>query len=172
MSEFGFKRITPENWLQPDPVMRAFVKLAPHGPESITSDELLQYILEPRLSESVPREVRALFEVARGAMCYGYFFYPLYTLAYEQLFRVAETAVTLKCKSLSAPKSLRNFAQKVDYLIAKSAIPESEKVRWQGIRGLRNIASHPEDQSIVAPGYALHSLCQIATIINRLFGDA
>jgi hypothetical protein len=105
-------------------------------------------------------------------MCYGYFFYPLYTLANEQLFRVAETAVTLKCESLSAPKNVRKFTQKVDYLIAESVIPESEKVRWQGIRGLRNIASHPEDQSIVAPGDALHSLHQIAAIINRLFGGA
>ncbi len=106
MGEFGFKNITSENWLEPDPILRGFVKLTLHGPEQITSDDLFDDILEHRLSEFVPREVKALYEVARGAMCYGYFFYPLYTLTYEQLFRVAETAVTLKCKSLSAPKRL------------------------------------------------------------------
>jgi hypothetical protein len=172
VGEFGFKNITRENWLDPDPILAGFVKLTPRGPEQITSDDLLADILEPRLSETVPREVRALYEVARGAMCYGYFFYPLYTLTYEQLFRVAETAVTIKCRSLSAPTNMRTFAGKVDFLIAKSVIPAGEKIRWEGIRGLRNIASHPETQSIVAPGDALHQLRQIAVIINKLFGGA
>jgi len=31
-----------------------------------------------------------MYEAARASMCYGYFFYPLYTLATQQLFRVAE----------------------------------------------------------------------------------
>ncbi len=171
MNEFGFKKIIPENWLQPDPFLRAFSKLTPNGPEPITSDDLLNDILDPQLSESVPLEVKALFEVARGAMCYGYFFYPLYTLADEQLYRVVETAVSLKCKALSAPKRVKTFAQGIDYLIEVSIIPESEKLRWEGIRGLRNGASHPENQSIVPPGNAIHSLHLIAKIINLLFSN-
>src|SRR5688572_15097503 len=118
MGRFGFKDITPKNWLEADPILRGFVKLTPSGPKQITSDDLLDDILSHQLNESVPKEVRALYEVARGAMCYGYFFYPLYTLTYEQLTRVVETAVTLKCRSLSAPKSARSFSQKVDFLIA------------------------------------------------------
>ncbi len=169
MGESGFKNITSENWLEPDPVLKAFVKLTSHGPEQITADDLLKHIFEPRLNEYVPQEVKALFEVARGAMCYGYFFYPLYTLTSEQLFRVAETAVTLKCKALRAPGSVKSFAQKVDFLITKSVIPVEEKLRWEGIRGLRNIVSHPERQSIMPPGNAIHELHLIATIINRLF---
>jgi hypothetical protein len=169
MGEFGFKNITTKNWLEPDPMLDGFAKLTSQGPEEINSDNLLNDILEARLSEFVPREVKALFEVARGAMCYGYFFYPLYTLTYEQLFRVAETAVTIKCKALSASTSVRSFAQKVDFLITNSIIPEGEKLRWQGIRGLRNLASHPEGQSIAAPSDALHQLHLIATIINNLF---
>ncbi len=172
MGEFGFKSITPDNWLEPDPVLRGFVKLTPNGPESINSRDLLDAIHGPQLNESVPREIRALFEVARGAMCYGYFFYPLYTLTHEQLFRVAETAITLRCKSMSAPARVKSFQQKVDFLIENSIIPEGERLRWQGIRGLRNIASHPERQSIVTPADALHELHLIATIINRLFVGA
>jgi hypothetical protein len=169
MSKFGFKDITLENWLEPDPTMQGFAKLTVNGPEQITAEDLLKDIFEPQLSDNVPREVKALFEVARGAMCYGYFFYPLYTLAYEQIFRVAETAVTLKCKALSAPRNLKRFAQKVDFLITKSAIPSEQKLRWEGIRGLRNGASHPEMQSIVLPGNALHQLYLMAEVINNLF---
>lgn len=168
MNEFGFKKITPNNWLEPDPILRGFSKLTPQGSEPITSEDLLDHILEPQLEEFVPLEVRALFEVARGAICYGYFFYPLYTLAYEQLLRVAETAVTFKCKALSAPK-IKNFQQRVDFLIDKSVIPQSEKIRWDGIRELRNIASHPEDQTILTPADALRELSLVANIINRLF---
>src|SRR5271157_3940029 len=134
MSELGFKTITLENLLEPDPTILGFVKFTPYGPGKLTSDDLIVAILEPQLSEFVPREVKKLFEVARGAMCYGYFFYPLYTLSYEQLFRVAETAVTLKCKSLSAPARINSFAQKIGFLIAKSIIQEGEKLRWRGLR--------------------------------------
>jgi hypothetical protein len=169
MGEFGFKKITLENWLEPDEVLKAFVKITLSGVEPVTSNDLLDDILQPQLDEAIPREVKALFEVARGAMCYGYFFYPLYTLAYEQLFRVAETAVSLKCKALGAPNKVKKFSQKVNYLIEKSVIPENEKLRWEGIRGLRNGASHPESQSIVTPGDALSTLRRMAMTINKLF---
>jgi hypothetical protein len=172
MSGLGFKNITSENWLEPDSILRGFVKLTPQGPEQITPNDLLADILGHQLGESVPREVKALYEVARGSMCYGYFFYPLYTLTYEQLFRVVETAVTLKCRSLSAPASVQSFVKKIEFLIANSIIPESERLSWQGIRGLRNIASHPECQSIVTPGDALHQLRQITAIVNKLFVGA
>ncbi len=172
MGEFGFKNITSENWLQPDPVLKAFAKLTPQGTEQITADDLLEDIFKPQLNDQVPEEIKALFEVARGAMCYGYFFYPLYTLTVEQLFRVAETAVTIKCKDLSAPASVKSFAQKVDFLILKSIIPVGEKLRWEGIRGLRNISSHPKQQSITPPGNAIHQLHLMSAIINRLFDSA
>jgi hypothetical protein len=107
MSKFGFKKITPSNWLDPDKVLRGFVKMSSTGAQPLTADDYLRHILSPELIESVPKDVRALFEVARGAMIYGYFFYPLFTLAAEQLFRVSEAAVSHKCKALGAPKSKR-----------------------------------------------------------------
>ena len=48
--------------------------------------------LEPQLDDQVPRSIRQLFEVARGAMVYGAFYNPLYALGYEQLYRVSEAA--------------------------------------------------------------------------------
>ena len=100
MEELGFKTITSENWLQADPAFRVFCKSTGQKTvETVISDDLLRRILKPRLSESVPKQVRALFEVARCSMCYGHFFYPLFILGEEELFRVAE-AVDYLIKSL------------------------------------------------------------------------
>jgi hypothetical protein len=84
--------------LEPEEILKEFVNLSSDGHlRSITSEEWAQRILEPHLSLAVPPEIQRLFEVAQGAILYGYFFYPLYTLALEQVFRVVETAVSDKC---------------------------------------------------------------------------
>ena len=90
---FGFKMLTVENWTKPDPIMESFVKLLPNGEtQPLDGDDYLRSILEPKLQESVPREVRALFEVTRGGMAYGFYFYPLYALASEQLMQTSADA--------------------------------------------------------------------------------
>lgn len=169
-TKFGFKEITPSNWLEPDDVLKGFVRMSPDGePRSITGDDYLRDILRPELLESVPTDVQALFEVARGAMVYGYFFYPLYTLAAEQLFRVCEAAVAHKCKALEAPKSKETFKKRIDWLVDEGIIPSSEMTRWDAVRQLRNVASHPDRQSIFTPGNAIGMLEGIARQINSLF---
>jgi len=173
MSKLGFKEITPSNWLERDDILRGFVRMSSDGQsQPITGDEYLRNILRPKLLESVPTDVQALFEVARGAMAYGYFFYPLYTLAAEQLFRVAEAAVAHRCKALEASKSTKTFAQRINWLINDGIIPRSKFSRWGAIRKLRNAASHPERQSIFMPGNAIGLLEGVAEDINSLFSGA
>jgi hypothetical protein len=170
MSKLGFKEITQDNWLDPDEVSRGFVRISKDGElQQITSDEYLHDILEPKLLEAVPVEVKALFEVARGAMAYGYFFYPLYTLATEQLFRVAEAAVIHKCKSLEAPKSKDSFKKMIEWLANEDVISRSDLPKWDAVRHLRNSASHPERQSILTPGNAIGALERMAWQVNSLF---
>ncbi len=116
---FGFKRLTPDNWLETDPVSTLFETLLPEEQKQpITGQEWVRRILEPSLKDTVPLEIRRLFEVARGAMVYGYLFYPLYTLATEQLNRVVETAVSYKCETMRAPKTVNTFEKKFNWLIA------------------------------------------------------
>lgn len=147
--------------------------MSPNGRSRlITGDEYLNHILEPKLVASVPTDVQALFEVSRGAMAYGCFFYPLYTLAAEQLFRVAEAAVIHKCKALRALKSKGTFKERIDWLMDEGTIPQSELKRWEAIRELRNIASHPDRQSILTPGNAVGLLEDIAEQINSLFSGS
>lgn len=170
MTKFGFKEITQSNWLEPDPVLRGFIRISADGrSQGLTGDDYLNHILKIKLFESVPVEVQALFEVARGAMVYGYFFYPLYTLAAEQLFRVAESAIVLKCKALGAPRSKDTLKKKIEWLIDQGNILGTELNRWEAIRSLRNATSHPNSQSIFTPGDAIRFLEGIAEQINSLF---
>ena len=173
MTKFGFKEISASNWLEPDKVLQAFVRISPNGQsQTITGDEYLNHILKPKLVASVPKDLQTLFEVARGAMAYGYFFYPLYTLAAQQLFRVADAAVIHKCKALRAPKSKETFKKRIDWLMNEGTIPQSELNRWAAIRELRNIASHPERQFISTTGNAIGLLEGITEQINSLFSGS
>ena len=170
MSRFGFKEIDITNWLEQDFIMKAFVRIdSQNGTIQMEGEDWVSVILEPELEESVPENVQALFEVARGAMVYGYFFYPLYTLAVEQLYRVAESAVHHKYLSMDASKSFRNFAKRIEWLNSQGVISDTELIRWDAIRNLRNFASHPESQSIITPANAIGTLEIVAHLINPLF---
>src|SRR5919202_1342535 len=96
----GIKILTTENWLQPDPTSTIFAQVSSSdgSVSPMSGNDWVALFLKPSLVEAVPEDVRKLFEVARGALAYGYFFYPLYTLAGEQLFRVAECSVSAKCQ--------------------------------------------------------------------------
>lgn len=169
MSKFGFKQLSVENWLIPDSMTQIFGTMSSDGStREISGEEWLQDLLQPQLEDTVPLEVQKLFEVARGTMAYGYFFYPIYTLGIEQLFRVIEAAVAFKCKAMGAPPR-QNYEKNIDWLIRKGVIPQEEFLRWEGIRGLRNIASHPKMQSIWTPVEALRYIESAANRINFIF---
>ena len=172
MSNLGFKTLTPENWLEPEAVMSIFVTLSlKDGSTSpISADGWIERIGRPQLDPAVPVEILKLFEVARGSMAYGYFFYPLYTLAGEQLYRVAETAASTKCKLLGAhSRRVKRFEDKIAFLQQQNVISQQDWIWWDSIRHLRNFASHPERQSILMPYDVLTSLAGVAKHINQLF---
>lgn len=166
----GIKTLTIENWLQPDPTSTIFVQLSySDGSASpMSGADWVAQFLDPSLAATVPEEVCKLFEVARGAMAYGYFFYPLYALAGEQLYRVAEAAVSEKCALLGAPKKL-SFQDKIKFLLDKNVIPNEEFMVWDAMRQLRNESSHPRQQNILPPGMVATMLYQVAERINGLF---
>jgi len=171
----GFKILTPENWLEPDDASTSFVRLSASNGKyrSITGEQYLNDIMKPGLIEAVPKEICALFEVARGAMAYGYFFYPLYTLACEQLFRVADAATIYKCKAVKASRSIitGEFEERLIYLISGKFIPLNKEDAWYAIRKLRNKTSHSEHQNILTPGNVIGILERIANEINSLFNS-
>jgi hypothetical protein len=162
---FGFKRLTVENWLTPDPVWQHFV----HPPFIDPATAWAQDVLKHDLSPAVPIAVRRLFKVARGALVYGFMFYPLLTLGSEQLFRVLETAVNEKCAALQAPVTAHNFFEKLKWLLENKTLSEAQHRRWDAVRLLRNRASHLQDQNIFDPTAALDMLRCAVELADELF---
>lgn len=172
MPRFGFKELLADNWLEADSGMRAFFIFGPLlKPIPTTCRGWVAAILKPQLDEQTPEDVQALFEVARGAMLYGYFFHPLYTLAIEQLFRVGDAAVQHKCKALKAPLSCKSFNCQITWLAKNGVISADDSRWWHDIRVSRNAASHSARQHIAPPGLAAFYLEQVAQGINDLFGS-
>jgi hypothetical protein len=170
MNNLGFKQITPSNWMECDEVLTGFVKFSPDGQTStIPGEEYIKHILEPIISNSVPIEVKKLFEVARGIMVYGFFFYPLYAIGTEQLYRVIEAAVYHKCKELNVPKKVENYYDKIEWLLKIDAINEEESKRLHVARIARNISSHLESQMIILPFEAINSVKMAIKYIDILY---
>ncbi len=170
MTKHGFKQLSRENWIEPDELVLQLFNFSSTGKqEKAAIPDWLGHILAPALSNNVPEEVQSLFEVARGALVYGYFFYPLFTLAAEQLFRVAEAAITHKCLALGIPKSKKSFSEKLNWLEKQGIIQGCDIAKWNAIRGSRNYSSHPTQQSIITPGNAIGALVILTESINDLF---
>jgi hypothetical protein len=170
MGKFGFKEITPDNWLEVDPTLGLFGAFDEGGvPQPLSDQDFLLNVLEPQLPETVTRDIRALFEVARGSMCYGWFFYPLYSLATQQLFRVVEAAVAVRCQDLGAGAGVSNFHRRIEFLLAAGAIAPDEGGRWDTLRRLRNEASHARQPHIFTPFMALDVLRLTAEVVSALF---
>lgn len=112
MTDLPFKRLSLENCLERDPVLGLFATIDGEGGARPVSDtELLELILAPKLASAVPSDVLGVYEAARASMCYGYFFYPLYTFATQQLFRVAEAAVMHRCRVSEAPAGVSGLGR-------------------------------------------------------------
>ena len=98
-----FKKLTPNNWKEHDPAVDCFVRPIENGVDKIDEKEWANRILKSKLSAKVPKVVQNLFNVSQATLCYGWFYYPLYTLGIEQSYRVLETALRIKCDQLGAP---------------------------------------------------------------------
>lgn len=167
----GFKALTPENWQSEDEVPQYFIR---------DPNVWIALYLGPKLGAQVPKDIAALFEVARGAMVYGWYFYPLLTLGTEQCYRIAEAAVRFRCKQLGEPvvsvakngyERQRTFHDLCQALVQRGVIPESDVEFWKAARDLRNWVSHPQDQPILMPGQAAGTLRRTADKINELFSE-
>ncbi len=120
------------------------------------------------MGAAVPDEVYNLFEVARSAMVYSYLFYPLHTLALEQLFRVGDAAIWHKSDLLGCPK-YKNFNGRVNWLAEQQVLSAEQKAWWHLVRRLRNATSHATGQNIVMPIAAVGWLRNLVRYTNALF---
>ena len=78
-------------------------------------------------------DVHRQFEVARGAMLYGCFFYPLFSLGVDQLLKVAESAVTHKCLIHGLAKKTTRYEIKLQKLRDYNYLTASEHTDYRRI---------------------------------------
>ena len=164
-----FKKLTSKNWRQRDNVVNYFRRITKDESLPISDDEWAESFLACELSLAVPYEVRNLFEVAQGVHCYGCYFYPLFTLGSEQLYRVLEAALRHKCDQLKAPEGVNSFERMVDWLRKNDVFSEQRYLQWNAVRELRNSTTHAIQQNIMDPTGALRGLRTAEDLINELF---
>lgn len=172
MPKLNFKTLTPENWLEPDPTVSYFKKLSPDTGEleAINRNDWFTRFMQPTLSKKVPEDVVKLYEAARGAMTYGYLFYPLFTLGIAQITRVGECAIRTRCKVDNLPKSKTKKFELMIIALAEQHIIDSEQImKWNLIRQFRNSSTHQTQQIIMMPQFALRLLKLVTNEINLLF---
>ncbi len=166
-----FRKLTPKNWCQHDSTPDHIVRIRNGVTTKLDGEDWVTVILESVLSPKVPREVHNLFEVAQGALCYGWFFYPLYTLGSEQLYRVIEAALRHKCAQLHVPRNKKNFGSMIDWLKKSGILTETRFGQWTAARQLRNMSSHTDRQSLYDPTMAVRGVRLAAELINALFEE-
>jgi hypothetical protein len=167
-----FRDLTLANWATPDPANEVFARMSPLagvGPRRMSGDDWAREFLAVELRQHVPHEIRELFAVARGAMLYGWFFYPMFALGEEQLYRVLEAAARARYKQVGGQKRRPSFEKAINFLIESDVIPQMDGEPWHAARELRNAASHREQHEALPPGTILHHLQMTAHDINRLF---
>lgn len=161
------KRITPQNWLEPD-LGGASAGLDPSA--------WREALLAIRLHEQVPAEIAALFDTARASMLYGLFFAPLVTLGVQQCYWVLDAAARTRCAQRAIPVAVRDrqgkehalsFSHNLRQLVEQGVIAGADAPLWKQAGELRDWAVSPGQG--VGPEHALTALGRAASLLNRLF---
>ncbi|HTA96307.1 MAG TPA: hypothetical protein VK730_01535 [Solirubrobacteraceae bacterium] len=143
------------------------------GMRQMTGDDWAKLFLGVELAARVPEPIQNLFRVGRNTLLYGHFFYPLYTLGSEQLYRVADAAALHRYRDLDGPKTKRGadptFGVRIRWLRQHGVIADENMHQWDGFWKLRNDSSHPERQSIFTPGNAYTVLRAVAGCVSALY---
>jgi hypothetical protein len=160
----GFKRITACNLTTQD-ITRLF------GNHS--EAEWIQNFNGPQLASIVPEPVRRLFELARGAMIYGRFYYPLLTIGYAECGRTLEAgarhAAHVAGLAPEPEKQRFSYDEILKRLTKAGGLTASEREHWNVGRELRNAFAHPVTSTIFLPGDASAKLRLTAASLNSLF---
>ena len=64
---------------------------------------------------------------------------------------------------------MKRFFSMLEWLEERDYFCSTRLDQWQAVRHLRNLASHPDDQTLIAPASAIRSLDLAAELTNELF---
>lgn len=185
----GRKVLTTANFLEPDKTSTILVDVmrATGEVRHPTALDWAERFLAVSLDDEVPHEIQDLFEAARGAMLYGFYYYPLYALAEDQLFRVADSAILHRY--LEAGGKLRTktrysvvdggdvdveeappFAGRLRFLVKRGIVNEQDEPWWSNMWDMRNITSHSRFSRLGPQTDALRTLKSVAARVSDLYG--
>jgi hypothetical protein len=174
----GVKRLSYENFLAP---ALGAMQFSPYG-GLITAGYVIPRAAEIRarverftrftLSEHVPETAFQMFEVAKGAMVYGLFFYPLYTIGEDHLSRLFEWVVKERYRTLSGRINDRNLKDALEWLLKSGHFPADSDVRWRAAYEIRNMMAHPTMQYITTPAEASRALRYMRDLLEHLYPEA
>jgi hypothetical protein len=162
----GFKVVDADNVLAIDPLVAGLATKSPGGTVRPTAErDFARTFAAINVEPHVPLEVRRGFLFARNAMCYGYWCYGMLTLGAQQRLRVADDALAYAERGIA--KRL-TFADRIRKLVELGDIPAEDEIRWDGVRNLRNSATHQKFQQIWSPGMAGQMVSTVATLLARV----
>ena len=165
----SYKKLTVHNLAEMDPTFVSFSGFGDQSTRDGALRELIDELLSPKLAPEVPNDIHRFFDYLRSMMVYGVFYYPIFTLAADQMWLMVEAAVFYRCVEAGFPEPPSEFIQMVDLLIREGIIPKNQRFLWENKWQIRNDVAHRKGQGIFDPGTALGIVSTLAQDINRLF---
>ena len=153
------KRVTAANWLETD---------SAGGPAVSGIEWIASVDHAVRFGTDVPADVREAFWLAIGAIGYAQFYSPILTLVAQQILRVADFGLDQFCIQKKSVVDREPFFARLKRLRAADLIGPQQYNRWDGLRSLRNAATHPRFVEQLSSAMALELIKTVAAAINAL----
>lgn len=174
---YGIKRLSYENFLVPcvgamlfDPYGGLITEGLPI-PTAAAVRARVERFTAVNVRDDVPETVWRMFEVAKGAMAFGLFFYPLYTIGEDHLSRLFEWMVKDRYVALSGKNKASGLKVALDWLLKHGHFPPGSEVRWRAAYHIRNLKAHPTMQYIMSPADASRNLHYMRELIEHLYPE-
>jgi hypothetical protein len=170
MERMDPKRLTADNFLLPDPLTGEFTGQDGDGrAHRLSAVDRAHEILAIRIDEDVPEPVRNRFELARGILLYGFFWYPLWVQGTVEALQAAELALVAACEAAQGPKRLNSAESRIEWLEKRRTLEAADAGTWTSLVGVRAALAEAGETPILTPRKSLDVLEAVSQAINGLF---
>jgi len=170
MERMDSKRLTANNFLLPDPLTGEFTGQDANGrAHRLSAVDWAHEILAIGLEERVPDPARNRFELARGILLYGFFWYPLWVQGTVEALRAAELALEAACEAEHGPKRLSTAGSRIEWLAKNRVLDAEESRTWVSLVRVRDALTEAGETPVLTPGRSLEVLEMVAQVVNGLF---
>ena len=169
MERMDSKRLTADNFLLPDPLTGEFTGQDGDGrAHRLSAVDWAHEILAIVLDEAVPEVARNRFELARGILLYGFFWYPLWVQGTVEALRGAELALETACDAEHGPKRLSSAESRIEWLEKKGTLDTDTVHTWTSLMRVKDALADAGETPILTPGRSLEILETVAHAVNGL----